>query len=99
MTRTIVPLSLYYRITVDEYNLVAHALSLAVTGCGDGQLSTTEVINPHGASLEARRAEVRESMARELRNAIGVCKLSPDVETRILQGFDAAYAEFEALNK
>ncbi|CAN7553069.1 hypothetical protein LJR219_003958 [Phenylobacterium sp. LjRoot219] len=99
MTRTIPPVTIYYRVTVDEYNLFTPTLTLTVADCGDKPWSKMESVDPQGDSPAARAAEVRELISKELADAADHCPLPGGIAARLLEGFEAAYAQFEASKK
>lgn len=91
MTRTIENVTIDYHIVPDDYD----ALKLSVEPCRESMAKWYEKdgLAPEGAQ------DVKTSMADAFHNARLNCTLSDGLEDRFLDGFDAAYAQFQALNQ
>ena len=81
-------------VTVDYSRVDADTeqLRVVVNDCGDP--AWNQVANPAPEGTQ----DLKDAIADAFRDARTSCKISDGVEERIMSGFDAAFAQFQALS-
>ncbi|WP_421846291.1 hypothetical protein [Novosphingobium sp.] len=96
MVRTLEGLTLDYHIVPGDYDIMQ--VSVKPCGSGDDPWYMKDSLSPPGETSAERLAFLRKNALEDLHNARLNCPISEGIEDRLLDGFDAAYAQFEKLN-
>lgn len=99
MARTVGSITMDLRVVTDEYNMFTPTLELELADCGGKRWSASESASPVGATVADRATRVREIAADMFGKARQSCSVTVDQEASLLDGFEAAYARFEAIRQ
>ena len=97
MVRTLEGVAIDYHLVPDDYDV----MKVSVSPCGSGSDQPWYIkdsLSPPGETSAERLAFLRKNVLEGIHNARLNCPVPDGIEDRLLEGFDAAYAQFEKLN-
>ena len=94
MVRTLDGVTIDYHLVPDDYDI----MRVSVNPCGSGgEWAIKDSLSPPGETTAERIAFLRKNVLEDLHNARLNCTIPDGIEDRLLDGFDAAYTQFEKL--
>jgi len=96
MVRTLEGVTVDYHLVPGDYDVMK--VSVKPCGTGDDPWYIKDSLSPPGETSAERLAFLRKNVLEDIHNARLNCPIPDGIEDRLLDGFDAAYAQFEKLN-